>query len=213
VGNNPTETISRLQRGVLKLALSFQGQSAELDNRLKELSTLIRGGHKDTRLQSVVDEIVDTIVSHKITQNSDEQGDNSLSALLDRIRSELPESEELRTIQQELLSSLTPDHFEHALDNAASAIARITLDNSSIENGTSEADTDACVVVTHLLDGIDHPISSSIEIAEIRHSIRDLNDRVELTRQVDKAAQILSTELAKTGIYKISLVHGTNYYC
>ncbi|MFP6682063.1 MAG: hypothetical protein VCB07_07695 [Gammaproteobacteria bacterium] len=61
--NNPAETISRLQRGVLKLALSFQRQSADLDNGMKESSTLIRVGQRNGRLQNAIDEIVDTTAS------------------------------------------------------------------------------------------------------------------------------------------------------
>ena len=36
------ETISRLQRGVLRLALSYHGQHPELDKLLKKLGLLIR---------------------------------------------------------------------------------------------------------------------------------------------------------------------------
>ena len=197
--NNPAETISRLQRGVLKLALSFQGQSAELDHRMKELSTLIRGGQKDGRLQNVIDEIVDTIVSQKITQNVEQRAGKSLSALLERIQLELPGSDDLSVIQQELSLPLAPEQFALPLDNAASTIARIVLDNDSTAKETSKSSSGGHDAITRLLDGIDHPISSSVELAEIRQSMRDLNDRVELTRQIDKAAQILSTELGKSG--------------
>ena len=113
--NNPAETISRLQRGVLKLASSFQGQSAELDNRMKELSTLMRGGQKDGRLQNVIDEIVDTIVSQKITQNFEQRGGNSLSALLERIQLELLGFDKLRAVRHELLLARAPDQFARAL--------------------------------------------------------------------------------------------------
>lgn len=198
-GNNPAETISRLQRGVLKLASSFQGQSAELDNRMKELSTLMRGGQKDGRLQNVIDEIVDTIVSQKITQNFEQRGGNSLSALLERIQSELPGSDDLSTIRQELSLPLAPEQFALALDNTASTIARIVLDNGSTAKETSESSSGGHDAITRLLDGIDHPIASSVELAEIRQLIRALNDRVELNREIDKAAQILSTELGKSG--------------
>ena len=51
----------------------------------------MRGGQKDGRLQNVIDEIVDTIVSQKITQNFEQRGGNSLSALLERIQSDFPD--------------------------------------------------------------------------------------------------------------------------
>ncbi len=194
--NNPADTISRLQRGVLKLALSFQGQSKELDHRMKELSTLIRGGQKDSRLQSVIDEIVDTIVSQKITQNVDQHSGKSLSALLERIRSELPESDDLTAIQRELSLPLAREQFDRVLDNAARTITRIVLDNKSTAKQTVDSGTEGRDAIKRLLDGIDHPISNTVELAEIRQSIRNLSNRVELTRQIDRAAQILSTALA-----------------
>ncbi len=57
------ETIARLQRGILRLALAYHGQNQELDNKLKEFGTLIRSGRRHPDRQQLIDEIVDTIVS------------------------------------------------------------------------------------------------------------------------------------------------------
>ena len=57
------ETISRLQRGILRLALAYHGQSADLDKKLKELGGLVRAGRRDALLQKLIDEIVNTIVT------------------------------------------------------------------------------------------------------------------------------------------------------
>ncbi len=187
--NNAGEIISRLQRGVLKLALSFHGQNEQLDEGLKELSALIRSGKKDDRLQSVIDEIVDTIVSQKIAQNTDQLGGNSLSALIQRIGSKLPTHDGLDAIQQELSLPLASAKFEQALDNAASAIASIVVDNPSDSTGDA---------IARLLDGIDHPLSGSPEIGEIKESIRTLRKDVDLMGQIDRAAQIISLELSNS---------------
>jgi len=85
LSGKPKEINARLQRGVLRLALSFHGQHPELDKHLKELGTLIRNGKKDDELQNLIDEIVDTIVSRGITQNTEQRGGRSLSDLLHRI--------------------------------------------------------------------------------------------------------------------------------
>lgn len=58
-----TETIGRLQRGILRLALAYHGRSSELDRKLKELGGLIRSGQRDGVLHRLIDEIVGTIVS------------------------------------------------------------------------------------------------------------------------------------------------------
>jgi len=58
-----SETISRLQRGILRLALAYHGQNVDLDAKLKQLGVLIRNGQRDSGLQQLIDEIVDTIVS------------------------------------------------------------------------------------------------------------------------------------------------------
>lgn len=58
-----SETISRLQRGILRLALAYHGRSPDLDKKLKELGGLVRAGRRDALLQRLIDEIVNTIVS------------------------------------------------------------------------------------------------------------------------------------------------------
>ena len=58
-----SETVSRLQRGILRLALAYHGRSSDLDKKLKELGGLVRAGRRDAMLQKLIDEIVSTIVS------------------------------------------------------------------------------------------------------------------------------------------------------
>ncbi|MBK8959496.1 MAG: diguanylate cyclase [Proteobacteria bacterium] len=58
-----SETISRLQRGILRLALAYHGRSPDLDKKLKELGGLVRAGRRDALLQRLIDEIVNTIVT------------------------------------------------------------------------------------------------------------------------------------------------------
>ena len=57
------EMVSRLQRGILRLALAYHGRSSDLDKKLKEVGGLVRAGQRDALLQKLIDEIVSTIVS------------------------------------------------------------------------------------------------------------------------------------------------------
>ena len=68
--NKPVESVARLQRAVLRLALPFQGQSPELDAQLKDLGRLLRGGRRDDNLQKVIESVVDTITSLDIDLSS-----------------------------------------------------------------------------------------------------------------------------------------------
>ncbi len=60
------ETISRLQRGILRLSLAYHGRSSDLDKKLKELGGLVRAGRRDALLQRLIDEVVSTIVNLKL---------------------------------------------------------------------------------------------------------------------------------------------------
>lgn len=70
------ESVPRLQRGILRLALGFHGQNADLDAKLKQLGVMIRNGQRDSSLQQLIDEIVDTIVSLDIERQPKSGTDN-----------------------------------------------------------------------------------------------------------------------------------------
>ncbi|MBT8445963.1 MAG: hypothetical protein KJO38_02365, partial [Gammaproteobacteria bacterium] len=56
------EMVTRLQRGLLRLAFSFHGQNAELDSKLTQLGQLIRKGRKDEELCARIDDAINTMV-------------------------------------------------------------------------------------------------------------------------------------------------------
>ena len=62
------ETVARLQRGILRLALAYYGQNADLDHKLKELGGLVRSGRRESELQQLIDAIVSTIVGLGLQQ-------------------------------------------------------------------------------------------------------------------------------------------------
>ncbi len=57
-----TPVITRLQRGVLKIALAFQGQHETVDEHLRQLSRHIKERRTAADIQHIVDELVDAIV-------------------------------------------------------------------------------------------------------------------------------------------------------
>lgn len=138
-------------------------------------------------------------MSQNITQNADQLGGDSLSVLIQRIGSRLPIRGDLDAIQKELSLPLAPAIFDQALDNAASAIVSIVLENPSVTGSNTVAGAGGFDAVARLLDRIDLPLSSDTEIGEIKESIRTLRKDVDLMGQIDRAAQIISIELSKSG--------------
>ena len=60
---NTADAFTRLQRGMLRLALSFYGHDEELDKKLKKLGNLVRKGQRDAKLQRLIDGIIESIVA------------------------------------------------------------------------------------------------------------------------------------------------------
>ena len=198
LSGKPKEINARLQRGVLRLALSFHGQHPELDKHLKELGTLIRNGKKDDELQNLIDEIVDTIVSRGITQNTEQRGGRSLSDLLHRIESKFPKSNALEKIQQELSLPLDKQSFEAALENAARLIAGLARSQTEAQDVTDQSGYDGAIVAK-LLDRIDFSERVERDITRIKNRIQQHQDEVQLMRQLNLAAAVISTELSAAG--------------
>ena len=193
------ETVLHLQRGVLRLALSFYGQHPELDNRLKKLGTLIRGEHKDEELQQLIDEIVDTIISQDLAQNPKQRAGRTLSDLVQRLAVRFPKALALKSIQQQLSMPLDSTSLERALEDTVNAVAEMVTKNAQQENkldGLIKPDDGA---VTRLLDSIDFRASADVEISAIKDRVRTCQTEAQLTHYVDEVAVIISGELSTKG--------------
>jgi len=70
-----------------------------------------------------------------------------------------------------LSQPLAPAKLEQALDEAANVIANIVLENAAAPATQTTIHKGGYEAVTRLLDRIDHPLSDSLEIGEIRQSI------------------------------------------
>lgn len=187
-----TETISRLQRGILRLALSYHGQNPQLDAHLHELGMLVRNGTKDARLQRLIDEIVDIIVAQDITQNSSQKGGRTLCALLERIDAKFPQSSALQAIIARLELPLDKQNFDLALDEAAETIADLKRGAPVTDDGVDRA-------LTRLLDNIEFPAAATHDINALKARLHDCKGEIELIRSLDDAAAIISRQLALGG--------------
>lgn len=188
----PSETISRLQRGILRLALSFHGQNPDLDQRLKELGTLVRGGRKDDRLQQLIDEIVDIIVSQDITQNDDHLNGRALCELLGRLEAKIADPAPLKPIIKRLSLPLDREGFDAAVDEAADVVAGMT-------SAHSDAELSPCESVAVLIEKIEFPDEAAARVDELKERIRDRRNEIELIRNLESAAALISSEIAQRG--------------
>ncbi|MGR9089519.1 MAG: GGDEF domain-containing protein [Gammaproteobacteria bacterium] len=188
----PRETIPRLQRGILRLVQSYHGQNPELDGHLHELGVLVRSGTKDERLQRLIDEIVDTIVSQDIAQNTSLKGGCTLCGLLERIAAKFPESTQLQSIIARIELPLDKQSFKQALDDAADTIATIARQAPVVDDSVQHA-------LTHLFDNIDFPSDVAADIDALKTRLRSRKGEIELVRSLDAAASIISNQIANIG--------------
>lgn len=198
-GGGSAETISRLQRGVLKLALSFHGQHRELDERLQKLGVLIRQGTTDDRLQRLIDEIVDTIVSQIGTYKPEEHSSRTLCDLLRRIDSKIPESRAFQRIHQQLSMSATSADIDRAIEDAANTVAQMVTQTMA-KNGESAATScKRAEALNVLLDRIEFPVSSEAELEELKGRIRRCDSEIQRMHYVERTASIISDEMTNEG--------------
>ena len=45
------------------MSFAYHGQNTDLDQKLKEVGSLLRGGQRDTRLNKLIDQIVESVCS------------------------------------------------------------------------------------------------------------------------------------------------------
>lgn len=163
-----TETVSRLQRGILRLALAYHGRSADLDRKLKDLGGLLRAGRRDSELQRLIDEIVTTIVSLNIEPATSSAPRTLESAAGDQVAEQ-------------------PDLFQHfvkALNLPPTLALEIEQVRKSIEakNSTAELlvqiEQAARAMSATLLQSADNKHS----LDSTRQALIDLLDRIPVSR-------------------------------
>ncbi|MCC7120447.1 MAG: GGDEF domain-containing protein [Gammaproteobacteria bacterium] len=126
---------ARMQRAVLKLAFSFYGQSADLDERLKRLGNLIKAGRKDGIVQSLIDEVVDLIIAREGAGTGGvESGARQLADLIGRLSLEGALGDEARAVQRRLQAARGKEDFERHFNDV------VGLFNTLARRGDHDAD-------------------------------------------------------------------------
>lgn len=213
------ETISRLQRGILRMALAYHGQNPELDAKLKQLGVLIRNGQRDAGLQQLIDEIVDTIVSLDIGKSEappataaahapDAAGTTTpdyLAHFLDRFDVSGPLEAELRALRRLLGEKRDSVATLAALERAAGAIVQDLGRGAAVDSAIKA--TRRCLIelveripVSHNLSSeailIKRALESTNELAQFRPcagAIAELVIKVreELQQEISHLAEFL----------------------
>ena len=177
-----SETISRLQRGILRLALAYHGRSADLDKKLKELGGLVRAGRRDAGLQHLIDEIVNT----NVTLNLEPVSRTSATA---------PSAAQASSHED----SAQPGLFEHFIDHLQLPPALLLEVERVRKRIEAKADT------AELLEQVEQASAAISErlaqaadnkrtLDSARQSLLDLIDRIPVSRNLaGEAAQLRRT--------------------
>ncbi|MDP6183582.1 MAG: GGDEF domain-containing protein [Gammaproteobacteria bacterium] len=199
------ETISRLQRGVLRLALSYHGQHPELDKLLKKLGLLIRGqsDRKNDELQSLIDEIVDTILSQGlaqgVAQDPGQDASRTLGELLGRLETRFPDARPFKSIQQRVSRPIEGASLERVLEDTVDAVAQIAAFNPGQGTAAEKPNTQGAGILARLLEEIDFPAAAGAAISEIRNRIRARHTEAEFNQHLVETAAVISAEFSAEG--------------
>ena len=164
------ETISRLQRGILRLALAYHGRNADLDGKLKELGGLLRAGRRDAMLQRLIDEIVNTIVSLDLDVAPPAVAVAEVAAL----PAQAPDEPNLL------------DHFLEHLETPAALVAEVERVRRRIaaRNATAEVLEDVERSAALLSEKLAHATAGERYPEFVRQALLDLVDRLPVSRNL-----------------------------
>ena len=189
------DTISRLQRGILRISLSHHGQNAELDSHLKELGSLLRSGRRDERLQDLIDEIVESVIALNGEQKPGQaDGDTMQNPGLTPLVHFLDHLTPPAGIQKEI------DGFralisaqQHTADIIAQAEKAARLISSELENKTDDQDVVASTrdALIELIERMPVSTACSSEAATVKHAILGVTERNEFKPCIGALADLI----------------------
>ena len=173
---NTADAFTRLQRGMLRLALSFYGHDEELDKKLKELGKLVRKGQRDAKLQRLIDGIIESIVALDLRakNSADTSGDAAAAPLL-RVIDSLQASPELQIQLHQTAQQITHKHGLRELLAHADTLAR------TLSAALQAPQTDAKLV--------EIPRDALVELLERMPLPAEMQDAAARTKQGIEAAQ------------------------
>ena len=165
------DTVSRLQRGVLRLAFSFHGASPDIDSRLKLLGSLIRNGRKDAELEKVIDDTINAIVKLASSLDRDVGNPETIVQLMDMLQPEPGDKDRLRHLQRSA-ESVTEDQLEDYLAACADYL------NSRIANTDSEEFDPGHQQMAVSIDALQRLLESIAVPHDFAQPLRQLQDKL-----------------------------------
>lgn len=191
---SPNETVARLQRGILRLALAYHGQDPGLDAKLKELGGLLRGGKRDARLQALIDEIVDTIVALDLDRKpaAATAAQAPETDLLGHFAAHL-EVNGNAAAELEAVRALIGEKRDAAELLAATEQAARALSEALAGSGSSGGDVDTGRnVLVELIERISIPATLTAEATALRHAVLQASDAAALKSCVSGLADLVA---------------------
>ncbi|MGR8919929.1 MAG: diguanylate cyclase [Gammaproteobacteria bacterium] len=184
------ETVARLQRGILRLALAHHGRNAELDRKLKEFGASVRSGRRQAERGQMIDDIVDTIVALDLEHEPAADADAGHQSLFDFLRHlAVPD-----TLRPEI------ERTERALNgarNRAEALAHVRQAAQTLSRylmRSPESTPDAVVIrmlFSELIDRLPLPRHLVAELAPLRRALDGAEEARTFLACVDTLAELI----------------------
>jgi diguanylate cyclase len=190
------QTAARLQRAVLKLAFSFYGHSADLDERLKRLGNLIKAGRKDGAVHSLIEEVVELIVSRENGNAGLDQLGRQLGELLAKLNLEHEFADEARALQRRLAGTGTREELERHTNELVTLLN--TLARRAFAPTGREDEPRDDLVLDALLAGLRLPPDPAQAVAGIRQRLRHRRNHPALMECARDLAHLLNDYLTLT---------------
>ncbi|MBI5619076.1 MAG: diguanylate cyclase [Gammaproteobacteria bacterium] len=191
-----SQSLLRLQRAVLKLALSFRGQNPRLDELLKRLGSLMKGGRRDAEIQILIDDIVEVIVSNDVARDPRQLAAGMIGEMLEHLAPKPAWRDQTRALQRRLQDLESADDLPRYLKEAAELV------NAQLRapfNGHDERDPKARAGednLARLLARLDAPPELQHELARIRTRLEQHASQAQILESVEETARLISQALA-----------------
>ena len=184
-----SETISRLQRGILRMSFAYHGQNTDLDQKLKEVGSLLRGGQRDTRLNKLIDQIVESVCSmdHKLVTGPENTDCDPLLQFFDQLAAPESIQGEIDSARKLIIEQKRTVEVIAQIEKAARAISS-ELD--SHRNPTDEIET-ARGIMIELMERV--PITGQLadDATALKRTLLKASDTAELKPCVAALVQLI----------------------
>lgn len=191
----PGQSLLRLQRAVLKLALSFRGKNSRLDELLKRLGMLMKEGRPDGDLQALIDEIVEAIVSDEVVRDPRQVASATLRGLLEQLAMKPAWRDQARALQRRLKELEPNEDLSRYLKEAAEIINAQLRTARTVDDHDPKPQRKIEDNLPLLLAKLTVPPALEAELARLRTRLEQRTSQAALLESIDEAAQAISRAL------------------